>query len=189
MDDIDIEIYLKYILKGRSEQHYLGIFTIDSFNILDIRGRKNCSLILFIDNVSKNLGHWVSVIKINYKLYFIDSYGLPPTFYNKNIKNVYSEINYFLNTCLQSNLTTTCGSYAVFFIHLISYCKYNLTVFTDIFFNNFNFLNLLKNDLYIIKYISKVYPYFNKKKCNRFFCNNMFLSNYKKCHESICKSY
>ena len=40
MDDVDIKIYLKYILKGGGEKHYLGIFTIDSFNILDIRRKK-----------------------------------------------------------------------------------------------------------------------------------------------------
>ena len=101
------------------------------------------------------------------------------------VAKIYSSI---LNKRLQSDSTTTCGSYTVFFIHLISYCNYNLSKFTDILINNFNFKNLIKNDLYIIKYISKMYPYFNKRKCNKFFCNNMFLSNYKKCYKTICKS-
>ena len=189
MDNTDVKNYLEYILKNEHKKHYLGIFTIDSFNILNIKNKKKCSLILFINNISKNLGHWVTIININHKLYFIDSYGLSPMFYNKNINNTHNKINYFLNKRLQSDSTTTCGSYAVFFIHLISYCNYNLSKFTDILINNFNFKNLIKNDLYIIKYISKMYPYFNKKKCNKFFCNNMFLSNYKKCYKTICKSH
>ena len=135
------------------------------------------------------MGHWVVIIKINHKLYFIDSFGISPNFYNKNIKNNYSKINYFLSSRLQSNLTTTCGSYAVFFIHLISYCNYDLPRFTEIFFDIFNFKNLLKNDLYIIKYISKTYPHFGKNKCNKFFCNNMFLTNHKKCLKKYVKGF
>lgn len=188
MDNTDIKKYLEYILNNEHKKHYLGIFTIDSFNILNIKNKKKCSLILFINNISKNLGHWVTIININHKLYFIDSYGLSPMFYNKSINNIHNKINYFLNKRLQSDSTTTCGSYTVFFIHLISYCNYNLSKFADILINNFNFKNLIKNDLYIIKYISKMYPYFNKRKCNKFFCNNMFLSNYKKCYKTICKS-
>ena len=188
MDDADIKTHLEYILKKNYKKKYLGIFTIESFNILDLRKREKCSLILFINNVSRNLGHWVVVININYKLYFIDSYGLSPVFYNKNIKNNYSKINYFLSSRLQSDSTTTCGSYAIFFIHLISYCKYDILEFTDIFLKVFNFNNLIKNDIYIIKYVSKMYPHFNKRKCNKFFCNNKFLSNYKKCSKMMCKN-
>ena len=41
MDNTDVKNYLEYILKNEHKKHYLGIFTIDSFNILDIRNKKN----------------------------------------------------------------------------------------------------------------------------------------------------
>ena len=40
MDEINIKKYLEYILKKNYKKKYLGIFTIESFNILDLRKKK-----------------------------------------------------------------------------------------------------------------------------------------------------
>ena len=39
MDNTDIKTYLDYVLKGNDKKK-LGIYTINSFNILNIKGKK-----------------------------------------------------------------------------------------------------------------------------------------------------
>ena len=41
MDNTDIKTYLDYILKGNDKINYLGIHTINSFNLLNIKRKKN----------------------------------------------------------------------------------------------------------------------------------------------------
>ena len=40
MDNTDIKTYLDYILKGNDKINYLGIYTINSFNVLNIKRKK-----------------------------------------------------------------------------------------------------------------------------------------------------
>ena len=127
----------------------------------------------------------MSVFKTKHKIYFCDSYGYEVDYYKKNIKNKYCNINFYLKIRLQSNLSTSCGAFSIFFIHLISICKYDIFCFNDIFIKIFQFKSLIEKEKYIIKYIFSIYPKLNKKR-NNLFCNKLFLTNYKKCVRKLC---
>lgn len=62
MDNIMLNKILKFINNGKKFKNYLGVFTIKEYNTLNLKKKKN-SLILFISNISKNLGHFVTIFK------------------------------------------------------------------------------------------------------------------------------
>ena len=129
MDNHLISDILNNVLKkSKFYGDYLGIFSIDDFNNLKIYIYDKFSLILFIDNIFKNnLGHWIVISKSNKgRLYFLDSYGKNPEFYRKKIEK---KFDFYLNIRLQSDFSTICGGYAIFFIDLISKCSYDMMCF------------------------------------------------------------
>ena len=173
---------LQHINNKEINKYYLGVFSIGQYNKLDIHKFNKFSLILFINNIESNLGHFVSLFKSGNKIYFCDSYGHNVKYYKKNIKNV----NFYLKIRLQSNLSTSCGAFAIFFIHLISVCKFDVFCFSNTFSKMFKFKSLIKIEKYIIKYVFSIYPKLNKKDCKYSFCSKHFLINYKKCFEKLC---
>ena len=44
MDDFNVRLALEYILKKKDKKYYLGIFTIKSFNTLNIKNKKKMLL-------------------------------------------------------------------------------------------------------------------------------------------------
>ena len=121
---------LKYMFKRDKlelNNSYIGIFDINNFQSLKIHLYKNCSLICFLNTISDVRGHWVSIFKINNKLYFIDSYGYSPiVYYNLHIKNNYMKFTNYLSIKYQSDLSTSCGAYCIFFIYIFILCNYNI---------------------------------------------------------------
>ena len=185
MEQKTIDSILKYVLKSKYSQFFEGIFTIKEFETLKIN-KKKCVLILFIDNISASKGHWVTIIKNDNILYYVDSYGLKPCSYMKNIKNIYFDIKYYFLYRLQSDFSTICGIYSIFFIHLTIECKFNLSCVSNTVITTFT-KSKIKNDQKMVKYIQKIYPFFTKKKCAKFFCNSRFIINFEKCYISLCK--
>ena len=183
MDNIILNKILKSINNGKKFKNYLGVFTIEEYNALNLKNKKNFSLILFISNISKNLGHFVTIFKSENKIFFCDSYGKNVTFYKKKIKN----INFYLNYKLQSNNTTICGGYSIFFVHIISLCKYKMICFKKIFLDFFNFKRRFINDKYIKNYLFLIYPKLNNKYCKYLFCNKNFIINYENCEKVLCQ--
>lgn len=186
MDSAIIKKIFNHMKRKEISKYYLGIFSIKNFNELDIRSLGQFSLILFIDNISKHLGHWVTVVKASGKLIFLDSYGHKPAFYKKKIRNRYSSFNRYLKSRLQSDFSTTCGAYCVFLIDLISHSRYDISRFTETFLNIFKGKNLIVNDKYIVRYIFNVYPRIKNKRCVSLFCNAKFITNFKKCIMNVC---
>ena len=184
MEQGNIDSILKYVLKNKYT-HFLGIFTLNEFKSLKIK-KKRCALILFIDTISLKKGHWVCILKINKNLYFMDSYGLNPQLYHKKIENKYLNIKYYFLYRLQSNYSTICGLYTIFFIHLIITSNFNLKWFTNIVNNTFT-KSKLNNDRKMVSYIKKIYPFFTKKHCIKYFCNPDFILNFKFCTTKICE--
>ena len=136
-------ILINNIFKNISiKYNYLGIFSIKDLSNLNINLYENFSLILFIENISPKLGHWVSVFKIKNKIFFLDSFGFHPNIYKINLKKIFKinkEINfYFLKYRLQGDNTTTCGAYAVHFINRILSCDYSIYCFITLFFKGFS---------------------------------------------------
>ena len=188
MNGLTLKKNIEYIFMKNTnyEKHtYLGIFSIKEFNNLDLRYTNNCCLIIFIDGIKKNLGHWLVICKIKKDLYWIDSFGLSPLFYKNNINNKYLKFSYYLSKRLQSRLTTICGGYCIFFIHMIFKSNYNIKQFKTILINNFHFKNFEKNDQIIAKYILNN-TLISKNKCKKYFCSTKFIINYHKCTEIVC---
>ena len=185
MEEGTIHSILKYILKSKHSQ-FLGIFTLKQFKSLKIKNKK-CVMILFIDGVNPQKGHWVTIIKIDDILYFMDSYGLSPHSYMKKIENQNLEIKFYFKYRLQTNFSTVCGLYAIFFVHLSISCNYNLACINNSITDKFSRIKFIENDRKIIKYIFKVYPFLTKKQCKNMMCNSNFIINFKKCYESLCK--
>ena len=63
MDNIILNKILKFINNGKKFKNYLGVFTIEEYNALNLKNKKNFSLILFISNISEILGHFVTIFK------------------------------------------------------------------------------------------------------------------------------
>ena len=96
------------------KNNYLGIFTIEQFNNLNIYNIHHFCLILFINTISANLGHYVVYAKNKNRFYFFDSYGFKPSFYNLKLPFSSKFKHFYLSFCLQSNLSSNCGVYAIF---------------------------------------------------------------------------
>ena len=189
MDNITINRILKKIIN--IDNNYLGIFTPSQLNYVNIDRYNHLILILFIPNISKTYGHWCCLIKIKKVLYFLDSFGLNPDLYNFNLKhNLKTKkkyLYYYLNLQIQSNYTTVCGAYAIYFIHTLILCKYNINCLKKEIIRHLKNKNKLKNDYFIIQYM-----YNNFKKdlpfnCQNIFCNDKFIIKRKLCIETLCR--
>ena len=112
MEQKNLNSILKYVLKSKYSQ-FLGIFSLKEFNFFKIK-KKHCVLIIFIDIISSQKFHWVTILKNGKTLYFIDSYGLKPDSYMKKNKNQYLDIKYYFPYRLQSNYSTICGVHTIF---------------------------------------------------------------------------
>ena len=179
-------IFEKHKLKNEKKHSYLGVFTIKSFNNLNLTNIKNACLILFIDYINEKLGHFVSIFKINNKLIWVDSYGKSVSFYKKNITNKYISFTYYLSKKIQSNISTSCGAYCVFFIHMILKCDYDLNKYAKIILKEFpETKKFIENDKKIVSYIIRN-TNISSKNCKKYFCNNSFIIKYNECLQSVC---
>ena len=190
MDNIIIKQILNHLNHKYIKQYYLGVYSVRAFNRLNIRNFDRFSLILFISNVITTLGHWIVIIKTGKHLFFCDSFGHSPRFYKK-INNPYLEFDFYFNWKLQNDSTTICGGYAIFFIHLISACHFDIQCFANKIQDIFKYSQQKKsfyNDKIIVKYIFKIYPHISKEKCKTLFCNTKFIINPKQCSNALCNT-
>ena len=189
MDNITISHILKKIIK--KNDNYLGIFTPPQLKHISIDKYKCLILILFIPNISKNYGHWTSILKIRNKFYFLDSFGLNPKLNHIYFKNIFKTKKiynfYYLNLQIQSKYTTTCGAYVIFFIQTIILCKYNITCFKKKNHISFKAQKKIKNDHFIIQYMYSHFKNNLSVNCEKLFCHSEFIINRGHCVESICK--
>ena len=189
MDNITINNIVKSFTQ--SCDNYLGVFTISQLYDINFDHLRYTVIILFIDNISKKLGHWTSIIKINKKIYFLDSFGLNPKLYNLNLKRIFnSRVTYnyyYLNKKTQSEESSGCGAYVVFYIHTLVRCKYRISCFKKSILQNLRHENTLLNDHFIYLYVSKHFNDILPYTCKQLFCNTKFIINRKSCIKHICK--
>ena len=193
MDNITINHILKTFTNINGE--YLGIFTKSQLKkkniILDYY--ENAYLILFIDNISRRLGHWVTVLKLRSRIYFLDSFGFHPKIYNLNLKHIFrSKVEYdffFINLPLQSDRSTTCGAYVIYFIKNISICNFNILCFEKNVLKHFKNRNKQLNDQFVIKFIYDNFYHILPFNCKKMFCNDEFIIDRKRCMKDICKRF
>ena len=186
LNDCLKDVFKKYKISKIKQNTFLGIFSIKTFNKLDLTNIRNSCLILFIDYLNNKLGHFVCIFKIHNDLIFVDSFGMSNSFYKNNILNKYTPFKQYLSKRLQSSVTTACGAYVVFFINTILKCNYDLNKFAVIVIQYFpKQNNYIQNDKIIFRYIVQN-TRISYKNCQKYFCNNKFAIKYKKCLKSIC---
>ena len=190
MDDITISNVLKSFTNDND--NYLGILTLSQLYNFDIDRHTNSILVFFIENIFKKLGHWVAILKIKNKIYFLDSFGLHPKLYNFDFKHIFkSKLKYdyyYLNLQTQSDSSSTCGAYTIFFIHTIIWCKYTITCFKKSVLKNLSHKNNILNDHFIIKYMYKHFKNILPSNCQELFCNTKFIINRENCVKLVCKN-
>jgi hypothetical protein len=88
--------------------------------------------------------HWVALVLYKKRCYYFDSFGLP--IINENILrflNKYKKVTYS-DVCIQNTFSEYCGKFCIAFIKYV-YSKHSYNQFID----NFDFINLYKNDLIV----------------------------------------
>ena len=178
------DLFIKAKL-GHLKNTYLGVYLLNSFKDLPLNNYTCCSLILFIDNISQNLGHWVCLFKIHNNLFFIDSFGKKPFFYKKTITNRYLKCNYYMKKRFQGNNSTVCGGYVIFFIYNIIKFKYDINNFQSYICNNLHSTKYTLNDRIVVKFIMNNTPY-SLTQCEHLFCSKKFIANVKLCKKTLC---
>ena len=172
---------------GILKKTYLGVYSLDSFNKIPLKNYTYCSIILFIDNITLNLGHWVCLFKIHNDLFFIDSFGKKPFFYKKTITNKYLRINHYMKKRFQGSNSTVCGSYVIFFIYNIIKCKYNINSFQSHILNKLYSTNFTNNDKFVVQFILNNTSY-SLTQCERLFCSKKIILNLELCKKKLCSS-
>lgn len=188
MDENTIsDILYSYV---KDKDNFLGIYTKHNFQNVDFEKYKYCSLVLFIDNISMNLGHWCVITKIENNIYFLDSFSLHPEKYGIDLKKITNSKKYrffYLTQRTQNDQTTSCGGHSIYYIINTIKCKYKIFCFVNSFTQNFSKTNFLKNENFIVEYLSKTFPkYVNEKNCEKLFCNSQFIINRQECLKSLC---
>ena len=127
----------------------------------------------FILNTVANVdevGHWVAFYKRANVLYFFDSLGKNPSFYNGSIVRFYQLYNdtreIVLKRAIQYEFSAVCGAYAIVFVYFMSR---NRT--SKCFVKNFRNVNKKINDRRVLIMYRRI---FNAKFCNifNFICNS-----------------
>ena len=131
--------------------HYLG-FEIDYAFILNT--------VVSVDQV----GHWVVFYRRGNVLYFFDSLGRKPSFYNGSIARFYQLYNgpreIVLEDGIQYEFSAVCGVYAILFIYFMSKKRSILS-----FVKNFRNVDKTVNDRRVLAMYRRI---FNEKFCNIF---------------------
>lgn len=111
----------------------------------------------FIVNTVSNpniMGHWVVFIFFRNTVYFIDSFGKNPNFYNGNIARYYENLRnskrILLKHQIQHDESLVCGAYALYFIFFT--CKGISPNSIKLKFSNKNFR---KNDRIVERFLFK----------------------------------
>ena len=137
--------------ENAQKSNFLGCFPIDK--IPNSASRYPCSLVINTKPHTHPGEHWVAVIKNedNYGIYF-DSYGFPPTHLPEISKLLNQCIDWTYNTTsLQSQFTTVCGQYVIFFIthyargFSLEHIIYLLNELGDSYSNDAFIFNYIKN--------------------------------------------
>ena len=170
---------------GILKNTYLGVYLPSSFKNIPLKNYTYCSLILFIDNISQNLGHWVCLFKIHNNLFFIDSFGKKTFFYKKKITNKYLKFNHYMKKKIQGNNSTVCGAYAIFFIYNMIKFKYNINSFQSYIHNKLHSTKYTLNDKIIVKFIMNNTSY-SLTQCEHLFCSKNFIINLNLCKKTLC---
>lgn len=147
MDTIELDDVLS------SVSGFIGAFACDQLPPIP---KKDFSVVINTDPSNLPGDHWLTLIRKNSVLYFIDSYGrhykdatFDPIFVKTILKYIGKEKVVCSNKWLQQLTSNTCGYYCVYFIKelLGNSLKRCLSVFGD---------DLRVNDDYVLNYVKNI---------------------------------
>lgn len=122
------------------------------------------ALVFNTDPSNSSGSHWLGIVIKKLPrhpiptVYFIDSFGQPPSFYN--IQNYLQQLSFDIRCFtaqLQSNYTATCGAFAVYCLYYLLYK--NISTLDDISVH-LTTSNFLRNDTMVYNFIKHKFPYF-----------------------------
>lgn len=152
--EIKLAIYSNQYLKS----NFIGIFNRNQLFQSTIMANRHSNSFYFIFIENKNLpyGHYVCVFKFNEVMYFIDSFGKSPDYYEiKPGKNMeYNEVQ------IQSSSSCLCGAYLLLILELSIKSNKNPNYIINKIFSS---TKLKNNDLIAFNYISKYLSNSKKK--------------------------
>lgn len=108
--------------------------------------------------------HWLGIVvkklprRSTPTVYFIDSFGQPPSIYNVEsyLRTFSSDIRYFTSQ-MQSTTTATCGAFAIYCTYYLLYRNVNTL---DDISTYLTTNNIILNDSLVYNFIKHRFPYF-----------------------------
>ena len=188
MDNKQLSAIIRKNLPHTCKKQFLGCLTADELSQLVIPVR-HTPIYIIVNILTKNeltkMGHWVLIYFQDGTIYFLDSYGLHPTYYsphfNKFLRNHKTFGLWTQNRQLQSTTSHICGAYVLFFMHLI--CDRGINFLTSTLSKLFRHSPTTKNDRLVLQRVYK--DYLHMPHCINTFCLNRY--TYKECIFYLCK--
>ena len=146
MNTIQLQKILDHV--GKNKSFYYGVFSIDKLPIID--SYPSC-LIMNNQSSLQEGEHWVAIYfnKIGVCEFF-DSFGKSPSFYGiMDYLKKYSKNVKYNKQIIQSNLSSYCGLYCVFFL------IFKLKGFSMKYYQSLLKKNPISNDMMFSKWIKK----------------------------------
>ena len=135
------------------KKKFLGTYPADILTFeKKAKKKKRCGWIWNTDEQHLPGQHWVAVYKKDRTLYFFDSYGFSPKFYQRQYWQLkkYRFINLTKNIQLQANGTSTCGAWCLLFLYYC-FCRNMFPFFL------FSSINQIKNEKILFGLIKKIF--------------------------------
>ena len=160
---------------------FQGVFLNNNIPIDYLKSKRNCFFVVNTISSTHNIGHWVLFYIKDYCLYFFDSLGKDPEYYDGDIKKFYNQFMFdklvVFRKQIQNSTSSVCGAYVIYFAYILFTCEnvYRLKAkFT---------LQYVKNDKIVVNFVDKLFGI--EQSCNINYCPvYMYMEN--KCRED-CK--
>ena len=138
----DINVYLKDV------PYFMGCFPLDKLPIIDDHLPKS---IIVNTHPAHGVGeHWIGIVMTKRNCFYFDSFGWPVIEMNikKYLSKYYQKVVYS-DICIQHVMSEKCGEFCVGFVKHVQNKKSYIS-----FLCNFNFSNVMSNDMKILSLIN-----------------------------------
>lgn len=114
---------------------------------------KNFAIIVNLSKEHEKDSHFICIAQIANQSYLFDSLSLPETLYPPSIRKIIKSGTILMPYPVQSNTSSNCGYYCIFFIMFLSLTPYSREIYTPL---NFSTQNIDMNDLLCKKMIIQI---------------------------------
>ena len=132
----------------RDDPHFMGCFPSD--NLPEIDNHLPRSIIINTQPAEGGGEHWIAIVMTRKSCFYFDSFGCPiiELDIKKYLSKYYMKVVYS-DICIQHVMSVKCGEFCIGFVTQVRTRKSYLS-----FLSNFNFKNVLLNDLKIVSLIN-----------------------------------